>query len=92
MLTTAPVLTTAQEEILVALHLYPELRESKYHQIATTVGYSKVTLVKALRTLEEMLLIRSSRPHERGNCLKSIEITEQGMRFIRSVQTAEVLR
>lgn len=92
MFITAPVLTTAQEEILVALHVYPELRAAKYHQISTTVGYSKVTLVKALRTLEEMLLIRSSRPHERGNCIKTIEITEQGMKLIRSVQTAEVMR
>lgn len=92
MFITAPVLTTAQEEILVALHVYPELRAAKYHQISTTTGYSKVTLVKALRTLEEMLLIRSSRPHERGNCIKTIEITEQGMKLIRSVQTAEVMR
>lgn len=86
------MLTVSQEHILLALHEHPDLRHSKLLALATYSGHCEKTVRRALKTLVEKAYIRAFRAHQRGNCIYAIELTERGIHYARSVQTAEALR
>ncbi len=86
------MLTVAQEHILTKLHTQAELQQSKIRSIASSSGYCDKTAKRALKALSQKGFIELERPHTRGNCVYTIRITPSGIRYVRAMQIAEVMK